>query len=231
MTLVSMTIRNNVGTNVPEARGFGEEPLAHVFHATARVVHQDVEPTEPREGRLHHARAVLLARDVGRERQHAFGPALGGNGLYLLRFARRRDRDATPGARESERHRPPKPTPAAGDHRNATRDQATILTRHVSTAPSLLLRVSGPSRQRGLDPFRRERYLTDACAGGVEDGVGIIRTGVKLEHAKWAHSIHAGRRRRQRLPPDRAAAISPGAGAGRSAPDPAARAYTSQVLI
>jgi hypothetical protein len=100
----------------PEPRRLGHEALAHVLHAAAGIVDDDVEPPEARECGVHRAVAVLLTSDVGDVRMDPLAP--GGKRIHLPPLARGKCHhvDASPG--EAQRHRPAEPASGAGNDRD-----------------------------------------------------------------------------------------------------------------
>ncbi|SRR5713226_7954560 len=76
----------------PEARRFGQEFIADVFHAATGVVDQDIERPEPLDRGLDNLSAVVFPRDVGDKRENprsaAVSPNLFCDGFDLGALAR-----------------------------------------------------------------------------------------------------------------------------------------------
>jgi hypothetical protein len=110
------------GRDFPEAGRLGDKRLAHIFHAPAGVVDENVEPAEPFQRVGDETRAIVLARDVRKLANDAplAEPSLGlgGHRLDLVALSRRRDDHAQARFREAQRHRPADAASAAGDDRH-----------------------------------------------------------------------------------------------------------------
>jgi hypothetical protein len=89
----------------PEARRFGQELIADVFHAATGIVHQNIESPEPLDRGFDNLGAVAFLSDVGDQRENprfaAALPNLFRDGFDLAALARRGRDDMDSGLRKS----------------------------------------------------------------------------------------------------------------------------------
>ncbi len=125
LTLVSITIRQTSGSVSPKWGWLGQEALADIFHPTAGVVDEHIEPAEALTRHRDNACAVFVTRHIGEHRNDPVAPGFLGDRLDFGRLARCRRDDPCARRRKPENHRPAEPATPAGDDCDLARESLT----------------------------------------------------------------------------------------------------------
>src|SRR6516162_9651310 len=120
LTLVSIIIRQTAGSVCQKRVGVSKKSFADEAHASASIVHQNVNRTELANGAVYHTKAVVFAGRIGQHRVDRSCLLIRSRLLDSVEFvlvARGGNHHVGTGAHQTKSHRASKPAACSSDDR------------------------------------------------------------------------------------------------------------------